>query len=200
MKVSSLLLLSLSVLFPSCASMVSKDHGFKETSPVNINGAQVKSALKPMGGKAGFAFSAMIVSAGTGSTDGPFLWRVEAEGQEGVHEWLRVNEARVTTETTKRSEKFPKNLLGGRVPFEKTSGSKGLTFAKFQVPGKLTVFPRTDGKVKIHFNVSVRTKSKTETKWIVFELDPLTKWNTQSIFLPTEVVKSFRGDPRGWDW
>jgi hypothetical protein len=82
--------------------MYIKDHGFRKTEAVEINGASVKSALKPRGGSRGFAISAMIIATGTGTLDGPFLWRVEAEGQEGVHEWLRVNKAKVTTETTKR--------------------------------------------------------------------------------------------------
>jgi len=35
------------------------------------------SGLKPLGGKAGASLSAMVVAAGTGTLDGPFLWRVE---------------------------------------------------------------------------------------------------------------------------
>ncbi len=177
-----------------------KDHGFKRTTAVEINGAQVNSAVKAMGGKSGIAFSAMIVAAGTGTLDGPFLWRIEAEGQEGVHEWLRVNQLKTTTEKTKRSQPFPRNLLGANAKFKKIPGEKGKTFAKFQIPGKLSVFPRTDGKIKIHANVSIRANNKTVTKWILFELEPQSKWKTDTIFAPTEIINSFRGNPKEWDW
>lgn len=114
----------LALLFSSCATMYTKDHGFRETSAVGVNGAEVKIALKPMGGSAGMAFSAMVVAAGTGTTDGPFLWRVEAEGQEGVHEYLRVNKIRVTTSKTKRDEWYPRNNLNVNAPFKKVPGER----------------------------------------------------------------------------
>lgn len=199
MKISVILAV-FAFLLASCASMYMKDHGFRKTPSVEINGAQVNSAVKPMGGKGGLAFSAMIVSAGTGTLDGPFLWRVEAEGREGIHEWLRVNQVRVTTETTKRSEPFPRKFLGINTKFEPLPGGEGKTFAKFQLPGKLTVFPRTDGKTQFHLNVSVRAQGKTVTEWIRFELEPEMKWRSESVFLPTEIVKSVRGNPREWDW
>ena len=180
--------------------MLMKDHGFRDTPAVEVNGAQVKSALKPMGGKAGIAISAMIVAGGTGTLDGPFLWRVEAEGQEGVHEYLRVNKIRVTTETTKRDEWYPRSKLNINAPFVKIPGEEGKTFAQYQIPGKLTVMPRDDGKVIIHMNVSVKASGKVKSKWIKVSLEPESKWKTDTVFLPTEVVKSFRGDPRQWDW
>ena len=180
--------------------MLMKDHGFRKTPSVEINGAKVNSALKAMGGKGGIAFSAMIVAAGTGTLDGPFIWRVEAEGKEGQHEWLRLNKASVTTETTKRSEPFPSSYLGEHAKFVPIPGEEGKTFAKFQLPGKLQVYPRKDGKIKIHLNVSVRANGRTETKWIRFEMEPQTKWTKETVFLPTEIVKSFRGNPREWDW
>lgn len=180
--------------------MVMKDHGFKKTPSVEINGAKVNSSVKPMGGKGGIALSAMIFAAGTGTLDGPFIWRVEAEGEEGVHEWLRLNQARVTTEATKRSETFPKSYLGEHAKFTPIPGEKGKTFAKSQLPGKLKVFPRTDGKIKIHLNVSVRAKGRTETQWVLFEMEPESKWKNETIFVPVEIVKNFRGNPREWDW
>lgn len=180
--------------------MLMKDHGFRKTQPVEINGAKVTAALKPMGGSGGFAISAMVVATGTGTLDGPFLWRVEAEGQDGVHEWIRLNQAKVTTEKTKRSEPYPSRHLGLNAKFEPLPKEKGKSFAKFQIPGKLTVFPLNDGKIKIHLNVSVRASGVTKTKWILFELEPETKWTNEAVFLPTEIVKSFQGDPREWDW
>lgn len=194
------LLAAAPLLLTSCAHMFMKDHGFRKTQAVEINGASVTSALKPMGGSSGLAISAMIIATGTGTLDGPFLWRVEAEGLDGVHEWIRVNKARVTTETTRRSEPFPGQHLGINAKFEPIPGEKGRSFAKFQIPGKLQVFPREDGKTKIHLNISVKAAGKTETQWILFELEPETKWKNESVFLPTEIVKSFRGDPREWDW
>lgn len=199
-KVPILALGTLCFLLQSCAQMLMKDHSFRTTEAVDINGAMVNSALKPMGGSSGIAISAMLYSAGTGSLDGPFLWRVEAEGDEGVHEWIRVNKVSVSTESTHRSEDYPLENLGARAKFVPIPREEGKTFAKFQFPGKLTVFPREDGKTKIRVNVSVRAKGRTETKWLVFEMEPESKWKSETIFLPVEIVRGFKGNPREWDW
>lgn len=188
------------LLLSGCVQMFLKDHNFRQSHPVEINGAKVKTAVKPMGGSSGIAISAMVFSTGAGSLDGPFIWRVEAEGRAGVHEWLRVNEVRVTTEKTKRSEPFPESHLGFKARFVPLPREKEKSFAKFQLPGKLTVFPREDGKVKIHVNVSIRTSARTETEWLLFELEPESKWKNEAIFLPAEIVRNFRGNPREWDW
>lgn len=188
------------LLLSSCATMYLKDHGFRETPAVEVNGAQVKSGLKPMGGEAGVAFTAMVVAAGTGTLDGPFLWRVEAEGQEGVHEYLRVNQIRVSTSKSKREEWYPGKNLKVNVPFEKIPGEEGKTFAQYQIPGKLSVMPRVDGEVEIHLNVSVKAKGRVKSEWIKFRLLPETKWKSDHLFLPTEIVKSVRGNPRQWNW
>lgn len=196
-----LLLASLvSLLLPGCIQMFFKDHNFQRSAPVEINGASVNSALKPMGGSSGLAVSAMFFSTGTGTLDGPFIWRIEAEGVEGEHEWIRVNQIRVTTEKTKRSEPFPRSRLGVKDKFVPLPREEGKSFAKSQIPGKLTVFPRKDGKIKIHVNVSVRSSGRTETKWLLFELLPESKWKNESVFLPSEIVRSFRDNPREWDW
>jgi hypothetical protein len=180
--------------------MFLKDHNFRKSDPVEINGAKVNSALKPMGGGAGISVSAMVLSTGSGSLDGPFVWRIEAEGQKGIHEWLRVNEVRVTTEKTKRSEPFPKSYLGRQAKFASLPKEPGRSFAKYRMPGKLTVFPRQDGKIMIHVNVSVRADGKTVTKWIRFDLEPESRWKNEMMFLPAEIVKGFRENPREWDW
>jgi len=191
---------TVTLLLSSCVQMFLKDHNFRKSPPVEINGARVNSSLKPMGGGAGIAISAMLFSTGTGSLDGPFIWRIEAEGSVSSHEWLCVNEARVTTEKTKRSEIFPKTYLGTRAKFVPLPREKGKSFAKFQLPGKLTVFPRKDGKVKIHVNVSIRASGRTVTRWILFELEPDSRWKNENIFIPAQIVKNFRENPREWDW
>ncbi|MDA7882328.1 hypothetical protein N9A94_08500, partial [Akkermansiaceae bacterium] len=178
----------LSLSSSSCVQFFSKNHSYRPTSPVEINGAKVSSALKAMGGESKFSVSAMVYSAGSGTLDGPFLWRVEAEGQSGIREWLRVNEVRVATSFTKRRERFPSSLLRKKTLFITLPGQKERNFAKFQLPGKLSVMPRTDGKIILHLSVTVSARGKEKTKWIRFELEPETKKSTESIFLPSEIV------------
>ena len=167
-----------------------EDHNFKKTEVVGINGAKVKSALKPLDGKGGISLSVMVYAAGARTLDGPFRWRVEAEGLEGEHEWIQANQARVTTETTTRCEPYPQKHLGSRAKLVPISGEKGKAFAKFEIPGKLTVFSRKDGKTKIHLNVSVHAKSRTESKWLLFELELESKWKTESIFSPSRSLQA----------
>jgi len=196
----SLFLPLMFLVCPGCVQFFTKNHSYRPTSAVEINGAQVSSALKPMGGKSNFSVSAMVYAAGSGTLDGPFLWRVEAEGQTGVQEWLRVNDVRVSTDLTKRRERFPHSLLGKKTLFKALPKQKGRTFAKYQLPGKLKVMPRTDGKITLHLNVTVGSRNKEESRWIRFELEPETKRATESIFLPSEIVEGIRGNPREWDW
>ena len=196
----SLFLILVTLTSTSCVQFFTKNHSYRPTSPVEINGAKVTSALKPMGGKSTFSVSAMVYSAGSGTLDGPFLWRIEAEGQSGVHDWIRVNEVRVRTALTNRRERFPSSLLRKKTPFKALPKQKGRAFAKFQLPGKLSVMPRIDGKVTLHLSVTVSARGKEESKWIRFELEPETKKATESIFLPSEIVEGIRGNPREWDW
>ncbi|MGC6581500.1 MAG: hypothetical protein ACON4K_04160 [Akkermansiaceae bacterium] len=59
--------------------------------------------------------------------------------------------------------------------------------------------PREAGDIAIHLNVSVQANGREKSEWIKFRLQPVTKWNNDSIFLPTEIVKSVRGNPRQWN-
>ena len=140
----------------------------------------------------------MVCSTRPGTPDGPFLWRIEAEGQAGLHEWLRLNELRVSTALTKRRKRSPP--LGKKCLFEALPDQKGRSFAKFHLPGKLKIMPRNDGKTTLHLNVTVSTRGKEEFQWIRFTHKPETKRATESIFLPSEIVEAIRGNPREWDW
>ena len=64
----------------ACGHIVTKSHTYQKSQAVEINGAKVTGSVKPMGGESGFGFSAMIYMAGSATLDGPFAWRVEAEG------------------------------------------------------------------------------------------------------------------------
>ena len=92
-----------------------------------------------MGGKAGISMSAMVVAAGKGTSDGPFPWRVEAEGVDGVHEYLRVNKIRVSTETTKRDKWYPRSNLNVNAPFVKRPEERGQNLCS------ITNFRKIDG-------------------------------------------------------
>ena len=75
----------LSFFYTSCVGVYLRDNTYEaSTKPVDINGAQVKIAVKPMGGKGYGSLSALVIAIGAGSTDGPFIWRVEGEGQDFV--------------------------------------------------------------------------------------------------------------------
>ena len=79
------------------------------------------------------------------------MWRIEARGKKGEHESLTVHSLRVKTEKTKRNEPFPSEWLNKEAPFEEMKGRKnaGTVFAKFQLRGKLEVFPEVDGQITI---------------------------------------------------
>lgn len=188
------------LLTQSCVQLAVKDRSYQASQKAQLNGADVTLGFKPLGGTSGFSLSAMVVSAAVGSTDGPFRWRVEAVGQEGVQEWLRVDSVQVATVKTKRREVFPKSLLGQKVPFVPLADKEKTSFAQFELPGKLTVKPEEDGEMTIKIKATVGTKNRTQSQLMTFVLNPRTKWKGETLFVPVELVKSFKKDPREWQW
>lgn len=187
----------------SCAHFYVKEKTYVTSGEADVNGAQVTSAVKGMGGKAGMSISAMVYNAATGETDGPFLWRIEARGQEGVHESLTVHRLRVRTEKTNRNEPFPGEWLNKAAPFEPLKGRKnaGKTFAKVQLPGKLEVFPEKDGRITMEAELSVKANGRSERKRLTFEMEPQVGRKNEMVFLPTEIAGSLgRKDPTEWQW
>ena len=187
----------------SCAHFVVKEKTYVTEGGSEVNGAAVTSAVKGMGGKQGMSVSAMVYNVATGTTDGPFLWRIEARGQEGVQESMTVHSLRVQTSKTKRNEPFPSEWLNKEQPFELLKGKKnaGKTFAKFQLPGKLEVLPEVDGEITMTADLSIKANGKTERQKLTFIMAPQVGRKNEMMFLPKEIVTSFgRKDPLEWKW
>lgn len=184
----------------SCAHIYTKSDTYDTTSSVEINGAKVKSGVKPMGGKQGLSVSAMIYMAGSAKLEGPFIWRIEAEGDSGVHDYIVVHRVKVETQKTNRKEWFPKKYLGFRADFKDYKKEQGKSFAVYQFPGELKVDPKKDGDITITADVSVKSKTRNVRKLVRFKLGQKTKQkDLEFIFFPTEIVNSFgQSDPREW--
>ena len=195
--------LVLPLFLNSCAHFMVKEKTYVTEGGSEVNGAAVTSAVKGMGGKAGISVSAMVYNAATGTTDGPFLWRIEARGQEGVHESLTVHKLSVRTSKTKRNEPFPAKWLNQEQPFELLKGKKnaGKVFAKFQLPGKLEVFPEIDGEITMVADLSIKADGRSVRRTLTFEMEPQVGRKHEMMFIPKEVVSSFgRKDPTEWKW
>ncbi len=184
----------------SCGHIFTKSNTYDTTSSVTINGAQVSSGVKPMGGKSGFALSAMVYMAGSAKLEGPFIWRIEAAGKADHHTRLVVHRLKVETSKTKRKEWYPTKELGQHVDFVDLKKDPGKSYAVYQVPGKLKVFPKEDGDITIYADVSISSKTKTERKVVKFSLAAeQDKKEREFIFFPAEIVKGFgQKDPREW--
>ncbi len=188
-------------LFSSCGHIYTKSHTYTPIQGVEINGAKVRSSVKPNGGKGGFSFSAMVYMAGAATLDGPFLWRIEAEGQQGVQSRMIVHRLRVDTSKTKRSEWFPPQELGRFALFKPVPKSESISFANYQIPGQLKVMPREDGDITITADVSVVSATKTERKIVRFQMSSAKTSDTEFLFVPGEIVKSFgEKDPTQWNF
>jgi len=190
----------LAVMLCSCGHIFTKSHSYHKSATVTINGAQVGSAVKPEGANGGFSVSAMVYMAGSATLDGPFSWRIEAEGKDGVHKSLTVHRVKVITSKTKRSEWYPSQYLGVAKPFKGYKKEPGKSFANFQIPGRLKVYPRTDGDITVIADISVTTTQKTERRQVKFKLGAGTTKKVDFISLPAEIIKGSHKDPREWDW
>lgn len=175
-------------------------------SAVAVNGAEVSMQVKPEGTSGGsYALSAMVVGVGVANLDGPFRWRIEAEGREGIHEALYVTRIRTKTLLTKRDELYPDRWLGDKIPFsKKQSYPDGVVKAVFEIPGRLEVKPKEDGALEVLADVTIQARGKRVGKTVKFLLDPASKDDREVIFLPAEIVSSI-GKPmseweeEGWD-
>ena len=142
----------------------------------------------------------MIYMAGSATLDGPFIWRVEAEGKKDLHLHMLVHRVKVITSKTKRSEWYPEEHLGYQTPFEASEKEPNRVFAVFQIPGKLKVYPREDGDITILADVSVTSKKGVGRNLVKFNLMAETTKDVEFISLPSEIVKGSSEDPRDWEW
>ncbi len=188
------------VSLTSCGHIITKSNTYDTSSAVTINGAKVSSGVKPTGGNGGMALSAMIYTAGSSKLEGPFIWRIEAEGKADHHTRLVVHRLKVETSKTKRREWYPSDKLGGYVEFINYDKEPGKSYAVYQVPGKLSVFPEKDGDITIYADVTISSKTKSDRKVVKFSLSAeQDKKETEFLFFPAEIVKGLgQRDPRGW--
>lgn len=192
----------LAISLSSCAHVFTKSNTYDTSSAVTINGAKVSSGLKPMGGQGGFSLSAMIYSAGSAKLEGPFIWRIEAEGAAQEHTNLIVHRVKVETSKTNRKEWYPAKSLGVDTKFIDYKKEPGKSYAVYQIPGRLKVDSATDGDITIYADVTVSSKSRTERKNVKFFLPAeQNKKEKEFIFFPAEIVGSFgQQDPRQWSF
>lgn len=197
-----LLPIIISLFLNSCGHIFTKSNTYDTQASAMINGAKVSSGVKPMGGNGGFGLSAMIYMAGSAKLEGPFIWRIEAEGKLGEHTRLVVHRLKVETSTTNRKEWYPADKLGEYVEFKDYKREPGKSYAVYQIPGKLSVFPKKDGDITIYADVSISTKTKTDRKVVKFFLSAeQDKKEKEFIFFPAEIVKGFgQRDPREWQF
>ena len=192
---------------PSCMSFYGNRSTYGQSGAgASVNGATVSMQVKPEGTSGGsYALSAMVVGVGVANLDGPFRWRIEAVGKEGVHEAMYVQRIRTVTSITKRDEPFPARWLGARTDFSrKKSYPAGEVRAVFDIPGKLDVKPSVDGALHVIADVMIVTRSARMSRTVKFQLDPASKKDREVIFIPAEIVTSI-GKPvseweeEGWD-
>ena len=189
-------------LLSSCGHVLTKSNTYDTSASVVINGAKVTSGVKPDGGKAGLSVSAMIYMAGSAKLEGPFKWRIEAEGKSGKHLSMVVHRLKVETSKTNRNEWYNKKKLGYRTDFVSYKKEAGKSFAIFQVPGILKVFPEKDGDITIIADLTITSKKRSQRKLVKFSLPAeQDKKETEFLFFPAEIVNSFgQKDPREWEY
>lgn len=181
----------------NCASLISEKNTYSHDGPaVKIHGAFVRMQVSPQGsGNGSMALTAMVVSTAIAKLEGPFRWRIEAQGTPGVHQSLVVHRIHTTTELSKRSEWYPAHLLNQKAVFRAKKDHPGFSLARYEIPGLLKVDSRTDGTLTILADLSVRSTSGSERKLVPFRLAPQHKKENEMIFLPVEIVKT-----AGKDW
>lgn len=190
----------LPVLFGGCATLIADRHTYEseaESPAVVVNGATVRLRMKAEGTENGaFAISAMVITAGKATFDGPFRWRVDAVGELGKHEWVQVHRIRTRTQTSQRDKWYPERHLGERAIFrEREDGFR----ARYQIPGLLNVKPREDGALDVLVDLTVRADGRSVRRVARFRMGPTHKQANEFVFFPAEIVSSIGKSVDDWD-
>jgi len=182
------------LLLPSCFAITGSKHTYADGGKaVEVAGAKIEIHFKPEGTRPGaLMLSAMVVGGGRATFDGPFQCRIEAHGQQGVHQSLVVHRIRTRTEKTKRDGWFPKGWLGQKVDFKPTTA--GQTRARYLMPGLLEVMPEKDGGLTMWVDLSITRTEGTVRRTVQFRYDPTIKKHNEMVFLPVEVANSIGKD------
>lgn len=183
-----------------CAALVADRHTYEAeaASPaVVVNGASVRLRMKAEGTENGaFVISAMVVTAGRATFDGPFRWRVDAEGEAGRHEWIQVHRIRMRTDETKRDEWYPERRLGERAVFrQRDDGFR----ASYRIPGLLNVKPREDGALDVWVDLTVHADGRSVRRVARFRMAPAHKEANEFVFFPAEIVSNIGKGPEDWN-
>ncbi len=187
-------------LLAGCASLSANKRTYSGGAGAEVNGARLVLQVRPEGEVPGsMMFSAMVVSAGVATLDGPFAWRVEATGAAGRHEELVVHRLHTRTAVSGRSEWYPAAQLGRRALFRPVKDAPGTVRARYDIPGLLQVKPREDGALTVTADVSVKAGGRWRRAVVRFRLEPDEKRHAEVIFLPAEIVRGIGTDPADWE-
>lgn len=199
-KARSGLICLLAVWLAGCASFRATKHTYAAgDGGASLNGARLRMQVLPQGDSGGVMVSAMVVAAGSTTLDGPFRWRIEAQGQQGHQQELVLHRLHTRTTATKRSEWYPPQHLGRRALFHPLKDEPGRVVARYEIPGLLEVKPRIDGELTITADVSVKADGRWRRGMVKFRLRPDCRKQSEVIFLPAEVVKGLSTAPGDWD-
>ena len=189
------------LLTPGCMSLIASKHTYAAfSSPVRVNGADIRMQVKPEGTDGGsYAFSAMVVGAAVATFDGPFRWRLEATGKTSDQESLIVHRIHTRTGKTKRDEWYPAALLNKRADFKPVKADPANSRALYSIPGLLVVKPREDGNLEVTVDLTVQANGRSERKLVRFRMDPSQKRGDEFIFLPAEIVNNIGKPLDEWD-
>ncbi len=200
MKCLSMAILLALALLPGCAAFRAQKHTYGSSGTASVNGAEVALRVKPEGTAGGsYVMSAMVVSGGMATLDGPFRWRIEATGDSGKHEKLVLHRLRTKTALTKEDEWYPARSLGREASFRDLKDRPGKSKAVYEIPGLLMVKPREHGGLEIFADVSIKSAGLWEREMVKFTMTPAEKRESEFIFIPAEIVKGIGSSPADWE-
>ena len=198
----SLIALSIAVIQCGCMSLYGTRNTYGQAgSGAVINVANVSMQVRPEGTANGsYVLSAMVVGVAVANLDGPFSWRIEAVGKEGVHEAMYVHRLRTVTAITRRDEWFPARWLGARTDFtRKKAYAPGEVKAVFNIPAKLDVKPSVDGALDVFADVTIVAERQRVRKTVKFRLDPANKKDRETVFIPAGIVSGIGKPMSEWE-
>ena len=186
--------LSIVVTLNSCIYMHTTSQTYQATGAApDVGGAQFRAEFIPRGSEAGMTLSAVVLGGATVTETGPYQLRLHAFGRKGDQRWFRVTRF-VLSVPGRLNAPMDKRGFEGRTDFEPIQNGEA-TRASLLFGTKIYInTEHRDKEVIIEADVEVMGRRGLRRGTIRLPLHQSKAGRSESYFIPTEIVKSFRAE------
>lgn len=192
MRYATILFLTLVMALNSCVYVHTTVQGYESSSSApEVGGAKFRAQFIPRGSEAGVTMTAVVVGGASVSETGPYQLRLHAFGHAGDHRWFRVTRF-VLAVPGRPNAPMESRGFEGQAEFEPVPDGD-MTRASLLFGTKVYInTEHRDQEVTIEADLEVCGRRGIQRGTIRIPLRLAKTTRSDSYFIPTEIVRSFR--------